>query len=108
MTRERGRVLIAAGVGVADAVLFVQLLYYIQGIADSVVPRMPFWLGPAWVIFSFPGRYLYLLPALNHPFGFGEREHLILYVIAALNGLVWAGTAYLVARVWAQRRPARS
>jgi hypothetical protein len=93
-------------VGIADAVLFVGLLYFGQAIADSAAPRAPFWLGPAWVIFSFPGRYLYLLPALNHPFGFGEHEDLTLNLIAGLNGLVWSGITYLVAQAWAPRRRA--
>ena len=53
----------------------------------------PSWSGPIWTIVSFPGRYLYLLPGLNHPFGFGEHEDLTLDGIAGLNGLVWAGLA---------------
>jgi hypothetical protein len=106
MLERRGRVLAAIAIGIADAALFVALLYFGQAIADSANPRAPFWLGPAWVIFSFPARYVYLLPALNHPFGFGEHEDLTLYVIAALNGLIWAGLVYLVARAWGQRRRA--
>ena len=98
MLERRGRVFVAAAIGITDAMLFVTLMYVGQAIADSAAPRAPFWLGPAWAIFSFPARYLYLLPALNHPFGFGEHEDLTLYLIAALNGFIWAGLAYLIAR----------
>jgi hypothetical protein len=104
MLERRALVLVSAAIGVADATLFVGLMYAGQAIADSAAPRAPFWLGPSWAIFSFPARYLYWLPALNHPFGFGEHEDLTLYLIAALNGLVWAGLAYRVARAWANRR----
>jgi hypothetical protein len=90
--------LTATAIGIGDATLFVGLLYFGQAIADSAAPHAPFWFGPAWAIFSFPARYLYLLPALNHPFGFGAHEDLTLYLIAGLNGLVWAVLAYLVAR----------
>ena len=107
MTGRRRRVLVATAIGIADAVLFVWLLYFGQAVADSAAPRAPLWLGPAWAAFSFPGRYLYLLPALNHPFGFGEHEDLTLYLIAACNGVVWAGITYLVLLASAPRQRGR-
>jgi hypothetical protein len=106
MTARPRRVLVATAVAIVDAVLFVWLLYFGQAIADGAATRAPFWLAPAWRIFSFPGRYLYLLPALDHPFGFGEHEDLTLYMIAACNGLAWAGVTYLLMAVWTSRRRA--
>jgi hypothetical protein len=95
---------LSIAVGIANAFGFVALLYFEQGLADTVDPVVPFWLGPSWFMVSFPGRFLYLLPALNHPFGFGEHEDLTLYLIASLNGIIWALTLYFGAAKWLQRR----
>lgn len=39
----------------------------------------------------------------NHPFGFGEYEDLTLYLIAALNGVIW-GTAFWIVTARLTRR----
>ena len=108
MLERRGRGLTTIAIGIANAAFFVGLFYFGQAIADSANPHAPLWFGPAWRIVSFPARYLYLLPPLNHPFGFGEHEDLTLYLIAALNGLIWAGLGYLAARAWDRIRRVNS
>jgi hypothetical protein len=101
------RVILSAAVAITNAILFVALVYYSQLLADTAgSPGAPVWLGPAWLVVSFPARYLYLLPALNHPFGFGEHEDLILYAIATANGLLWGGACWLIARRVARRNAA--
>ena len=95
----RKRLLIAATIAIVNAVCFVALFYYIQGVADSGADASPAWFSPVWTVVSFPGRYLYMLPALNHPFGFGEHEDLILYSVAGLNGLVWGGVAWAAGKL---------
>jgi hypothetical protein len=108
MHLRRGRALAAIGVGIVDALLFVGLMYFGQWLADSVNPAVPNWLGPAWIVFSFPARFLYLLPPLNHPFGFGDHEDLTLYVVAAVNGVIWAAVFWSVAARLAKRRQLRN
>jgi hypothetical protein len=107
MKKRSTRLYAALAVLGLNALIFVQLTYHIQSIADSTSASVPAWLGPAWLIAPFPGRYLYLLPALDHPFGFGEHEDRNLYLIAAFNGLIWAAATYGILAAAARRRLAR-
>ncbi len=93
---DRRRVLVAsAAVGLVNALTFRWLFLYFQELADSGATAAPTWSAITWPIVSFPGRYLYYIPALNHPFGFGEHEDLTLALVALFNGLIWGVVAWL-------------